>query len=234
MTAKDPAARPTPRMLLQWTRDPALIHSGADADTVAGASATVVLRPDPAQGLDATVVDRPTAAPAAAQSAAPTTAAAGPAAAPVHGPAEPKPRKRGRPLLLALVLLAALGLGVWWISGMDGGLRGPDQASPPASTGPTPAAPPAGTSASSGDWSMSSWSIQNNPDGTMSVQGTVTNNGTATASGTATAFIYSDGQPIGTASGQLPDVPAGGSVDVTLVGTDQWQPGAKSIALEVA
>ena len=42
-----------------------------------------------------------------------------------------------------------------------------------------------------------------------------------------------DGEPIGTASGELPEIPAGGSVDITLDGDDQWQPGQKSVTLEV-
>ncbi len=230
MTAKDPAARPTPRTLLQWTRNPEVELSGQ-------ASATVVLRPEPVEALDATVVDRPLTAPVPAQAADPVPPLAGPATAPAAPvPAEPAPAKRRwPPLLLAIALIAAIGLGVWWVSGRDGeGLLEPnDGSTPPASTGPTPSAPPAGTSASSGTWSMSSWSIQNNADGTMSVKGTIKNNGTATASGTATAYIYADGQPIGSATGELTDVPAGGSVEVTLVGTDPWQAGAKSIALEV-
>jgi len=80
---------------------------------------------------------------------------------------------------------------------------------------------------------LSPWSIENNAQGQMSVTGTIKNKGSATATGFATAYIYADGAAIGSASGQLPDVPAGGEAPVTLVGTDAWVAGAKSISLNV-
>jgi hypothetical protein len=107
------------------------------------------------------------------------------------------------------------------------------QASETPTPGPTPGAPTPGQAARSGDFALSGWEIVNESDGTMSVTTNVKNNGTEAASGFATVYIYADGAPIGSASGELPEIPAGGTAEVTLTGDDQWQPGQKTVTLDV-
>ena len=236
MMAKDPADRPVAREVLSWSKVgetgevPALHPPATDATVVAG-------------GMSDTQVLQPEAAPAAPAVAAAAAAAGPPAAAhvtpaagnPIAEPAAQPRRRWGWIPLLAVMLAVVIG-GVWWLSRDGGGedpIAGPDEPQQSASAVPTPPAPDEGDVAQSSDWVLSPWRVENNSQGQMSVSGTIQNRGDEAASGFATAFIYADGQAIGSASGELPEVPAGGSAEVTLVGEDPWAPGAKDIELVV-
>ena len=254
MMAKDPSARPSAREVLTWTKHPAaalpaMPIAAGEATTVLQdpMSATQVLHPGPGtpamSGLEATTVapQAATAAAVAAATAAAATTAQAAATAPVAPPpAQGEPatpaRRRGRRWLplLALVVVAVL-VGAWWVNRQgDAGSAGPQEpgASAQPTPGPTPPAPGGGV-AKDGVWQLSGWQIVNAADGTMSVTTTVKNTGATAATGFATVYIYADGQPIGSASGQLPEVPAGGQAQVTLTGQDPWAPGSKSVSLKV-
>lgn len=223
MMAKDPADRPSARQVLQWTKGNVPVVPASPAPEADLASVTQVLAP----GLEDTNPELQPIAPA------PQTAAVA-----VVETAPPK-RKRSWLPILALLFVGAIGAGIWWFSnsGNDGGGTAASSPSPTASAtptvGPTPPAPGSGQVAKSGSFVLSPWSIENGPNGEMTVSGNIKNTGTEAASGYATVYIYSDGVAIGSASGQLPEVAAGTAVPVTLTGTDKWQPGAKSVSLVV-
>ncbi len=236
MMAKEPGARPSARQVLQWAKGGG---AGVPVSAPLDSSATQVLSPGAAPhtqtipGLEATTI-----APAAASATGPVTAPVAAAPPPTEPPPTAAPRRRRGWLPILAVVLAAALVGIWW-TGRDGGDRElgerDDQVeeTPEPSTPPTPPAPTPGTVAQSGDWVLAGWSIENDAAGSMSVAGTIRNTGSAAATGYATVFIYSDGAAIGSAEGQLPEVPAGGQAAVTLVGDDPWAPGAKSVALDV-
>lgn len=231
LMAKDPAARPVAREVLAMTKRrgvhlPPVPPVGA-ADLTGPQAATQVLVPGP-QTAPQQAVDATVAVPAA-DVAAPAADTAAQAPAPGQGR-----RGIGRLVGLALVLAAVLA-GLWFWSqngGDDPAVDDPDVSATPTPAD-TPSAPPPGDVASSGDFALAGWEIVNNEDGTMSVRTNVSNRGEEAEAGFATVFIYADGEPIGTASGELPEIPAGESVEVTLVGDDQWQPGQKSVTLDV-
>lgn len=216
LMAKNPTERPAAREVLAMTKQRGVVLPPVPAPVADSEDATQVMAAGPATAPQPVVAE-----PVAAQ---PT---------PAPGRTEEEP-KRGIGLLLLLVLgLAAVlaGLVFFLTSGGDGTSEpGP---SPSATPQPTLTAPPPGQSVGTGDFVLNGWSIENAADGTMSVATTVVNNGTEDYAGFATITIFSDGVAIGTATGQLPEIEAGGSADVTLDGDDQWQPGEKSVVLDV-
>ena len=227
---KDPSLRPSAREVLTVTkrRGTGLPPAPDQATTVMTGpmAATQVMAPGPQtapqQPLDATV-----AAPASAPAAVPPAPAQ---------PATPESARRGRGgwIIGVVLILAAVLVGGWLITRDTGSDTGETpSASQTPTPGPAPGAPTPGQVARSGDFALSGWEIVNEADGTMSVTTNVKNNGTEAASGFATVFVYADGVPIGSASGELPEIPAGGTAEVTLTGDDQWQPGQKTVTLDV-
>jgi hypothetical protein len=228
LMTKDPAQRPSAREALAVTK-----RRGTGLPPVADQATTVMTGPMEATQVLAPGPQTAPQQPIDATIAAPAAAVAPPA--PVQ-PAPVPPTRRGRGgWIFAALLVVVIAVAGGWLLTRDTGSEPdqPPQASETPTPGPTPGAPTPGGVASSGDFALSGWEIINGTDGAMSVKTTVKNNGTEAASGFATVFIYADGAPIGSASGELPEIPAGGAAEVTLTGDDEWQPGQKTVTLDV-
>lgn len=231
MMAKDPAQRPSARGVLQWAK-------GAVADPPTSPQPVV----DPHAATQVVTAAEPTATaitPPVVPVSEATRIAPALAEAPAPSPVPVGPKRRGWLVPLALITLAGLVVAGFWLWPFGDGEDIAVAPQPSPTTSPTPPAGPAppppapGEVARSGDFVMSPWTIENNPDGTMSVVATFTNNGAEPSGGFATAFVYADGVAIGSASAELPEIPAGGAVPVTLIGSDPWQSGDKSVTVVV-
>jgi hypothetical protein len=131
---------------------------------------------------------------------------------------------------VAAVAVAAL-LG-WLAFGGGDGDGGPvAEPSPSPSAAPSiPAAPPppAESQFSDGTWTLERYVINRLPDG-FSLDTTIVNRGSEPAAGTAVIHLYKGGVFTGTATGAVPQTPAGGSSNVTLTSSEPWQPGAPEV-----
>lgn len=248
---KDPAARPSARQVLSWTKNQGAGSTGSDGNV--GADPTVVLGTSTAAailaaggatgaasagqpGADPTTVlpapgrsaDQTAVTPARVRPAAAPPAAAPPAAPPTAAPA----RKGGARWLWILLLVFILAGGGWLLFGRGG--SGPDPGADPTATAtPTPTGPaPTADVLRSGDWLLSSYRIGND-GGILSVSATLQNQGDAPASGPVSVEVYADGEYVGTVTGEVSNVPAGGQVEVELTSDAEWKAGDPTLVLSV-
>ena len=262
MLSKDPRQRPKARQVLDRTRmiragravSPAKAAEASASDGMAPAAAAID-RPDstlpdgitpPAELQSPTAVPEP-AEPTPAAPAVPTGIVSGlppeeplsgpaPVPAPVPAASPPAPSGGGSkaPWILLALLVAALVAGGWWLLSDRTVDRGPGtstSSSAPPSAPDAPAAP-SGDQLRSGDWLLESYRLVN-AGSDLSVTGTVRNNGTAAGSADLTVWVYlADGTSLGSVQTTVQDVPAGGTVQVTMTGDAVWKAGPKVVLLQ--
>jgi hypothetical protein len=138
--------------------------------------------------------------------------------------------------VLVILMLAALGVVGWTLVNRDGA-GGTGSLSPSDSDAQTPAsaaeAPPAPATDQlrDGDWLLESYRFVNEgPD--LELTGTVRNSGPEPSSTELRAWIYHEGQSVGSLGTTVQDVPAGKSVPVVMTGDAVWRSGAKVVLLE--
>jgi eukaryotic-like serine/threonine-protein kinase len=200
---------------------------------------TQAVAPVPDEALDA-----PAPAPPGVVAPATQGQASQPGNVPPPGPGPSAPADTGgagqrtpptRWALIALVVVAVLVGGWWWLArggGTPSGevLPGSSSSATP-STGAAPAAPSA-DQLTSGDWLLESYRLVNSGTA-LSVTGTVRNRGDAAGSADLTLWIYlADGTSLGSVGTTVSNVPAGGTVSVTMTGDAQWQGGSKVVLLQ--
>ena len=250
LLAKDPALRPTAREVLDMARAGAggtLTMPARDPEATRvepGSTTTPDLAPPALPGPQAAP------SPAPGPSTPPTRTFAAPVGA-VNPPAPPPPRTaapravgprtaaaqrrravRRRRALIVIALLVTVLLG-WLLvrgsggTGSDGsgtGTGGTSASAPPA---------PAGDQLRSGDWLLETYRLDNT-DGGLVVSGTVRNRGNEAASADLTVWVYLGSESLGSVSGTVADVPAGGAVPVALSGDAVWRPGEKTLLLDAS
>ena len=156
----------------------------------------------------------------------------------------PNPAKDNSPRLALLAGATVLAVGamslMFWLmaSGAPPATEEPVDAAPPAaaSNAPTPtptpeptstipAAPPANELVSN-EWLLSPYAVQQD-NGNLVVTGTLQNLSDTSRSATVTVYVYVSNQMIAAATGQVADVAAGESVEVSFPSGMAWQPGSK-------
>jgi hypothetical protein len=144
---------------------------------------------------------------------------------------------RRRVVVLVLVGLVLL-VGGWFVVqalGSDasdaGSGSGSSTDAPPSSTDAPPA--PASDQLKDGDWLLATYRLDNTAEGLV-VSGTVRNTGSTTASANLTTWVYLGDESLGSVSTTLTDVPAGGSVPVTMTGDAVWKKGQKVVLLQAS
>jgi hypothetical protein len=100
---------------------------------------------------------------------------------------------------------------------------------PPSSADAPPA--PASDQLKDGDWLLATYRLDNTAEGLV-VSGTVRNTGSTTASADLTTWVYLGDESLGSVSTTVTDVPAGGSVPVTMTGDAVWKKGQKVVLLQ--
>lgn len=253
MLAKDPADRPTAREILAWVKrvQEATSHPLPAATPVIPAPEPLRAEPPHAEPLRAEPTPEAEPQPEPPTADQPRIAAVPPREA--SQPAQRSPLSVALWVALAVIvaLVAFTGVRAALDGGADSSATGDTavataQPTPAASGGPSDAptgSPSASTTApppapaqdvlSAGDWDLTNYRITND-GGVLGVDGTVRNNGAAAASATLTVFVYVDGQFVGSASGQLDQVPAGGTAEVQFEGTDEWRPGEQTVLIEAS
>lgn len=83
----------------------------------------------------------------------------------------------------------------------------------------------------SGNWLLSQYSISQD-NGKLVINGTVQNSGNKASSTDLTVFYYVNGEAVAVATGSTGEVPAGSSTQVTLTSEDDWQPGNPTLVVE--
>jgi hypothetical protein len=144
---------------------------------------------------------------------------------------------RRRVLVVVLVGLVLL-VGGWFVvralggdpSGSGSGSSTSTDAPPSAADAP-PA--PASDQLKDGDWLLATYRLDNTAEGLV-VSGTVRNTGSTTASANLTTWVYLGDESLGSVSTTLTDVPAGGSVPVTMTGDAVWKKGQKVVLLQAS
>jgi hypothetical protein len=141
---------------------------------------------------------------------------------------------RRRALVVVLVGLVLL-VGGWLVVralGNDstgaGSGSGTSTGAPPSAADAPPA--PSKDQLKDGDWLLATYRLDNTTDGLV-VSGTVRNTGSATASANLTTWVYLGDESLGSVATKVTDVPAGGSVPVTMTGDAVWKKGQKVVLL---
>ena len=101
----------------------------------------------------------------------------------------------------------------------------------PSQTAPTIPPAPSSDQLTDGSWMLTRYLITP-ADGRLSVEATIMNLGSEKASTTARVFAYTDGRPVGVATAEITDVPAGQSVSVTMTSQDPWTTGPKVVSFQ--
>ena len=137
-------------------------------------------------------------------------------------------------ILVGLVLL----VGGWFVvqalggdSTNSGSGSGSSTGAPPSAADAPPA--PAKDQLKDGDWLLATYRFDNTADGLV-VSGTVRNTGDATASANLTTWVYLGDESLGSVATTVTDVPAGGSVPVTMTGDAVWKKGQKVVLLQAS
>lgn len=208
--------------------------TAAGAPTVAPAPARTIA---PAPAADQTLVTPPTSTAPAPPPVRPRTAGNPRTPGPRTAAAQQRRAKRRRAIVTILTLLALL-VGGWVLVqslGGDGDIG--DQASGSSSQGPGSAAdaPPAPSEDQlrDGDWLLERYSLDNTGSGLV-VTGTVRNSGDAAASADLTTWVYLGSESLGSVATTVADVPAGGTVQVTMTGDAVWKQGQKVVLLQAS
>ena len=254
MLAKDPARRPTARQVLDRVRGSI---SGGTTLTDLPVQTIAPTPLGPATVAPATVAPAPARPITAAAAADPTLVAPPTSTAPAPPPVRPRtagnPRTPGprtaaaqrrranrRRAIVTILTLLALLVGGWLLlqslaGDGDGGTS--DQGSGSSSDGPASAAdaPPAPSKDQlrDGDWLLERYSLDNTGSGLV-VTGTVRNSGGAAASADLTTWVYLGSESLGSVATTVTDVPAGGTVQVTMKGDAVWKQGQKVVLLQAS
>lgn len=206
MLAKDPAARPTAREVLDVARGMKNVPE------------------DATQAISRSHTTQPIVAPPAPPRQAVATEP------------KPRKGGRVAAVLLALVLAGGVGyVGFNSLESADAPQPSQSQEqAPPADpvVGDAPA-DPGSDQLRSGDWLLSRYSISQD-NGTLVINGTVMNSGSKASSTTLTVYYYVNGEAVAVATGETGEVAAGGSAEVTLTSEDAWQPGNPTLVVEAA
>jgi serine/threonine protein kinase len=216
--AKEPAARPTAREILDVARG---MRNVPDDATMA---------------INRSHTTAPIVAPVAQPLVPPPVNPVPPAV--TSAPARKK-RSAGKPLAVLAALVIAAGVGYAGFNSLDSGAspeptRSAEQQASEEPAGPTQApADPGSDQLRSGDWLLSRYSISQD-NGKLVINGTVQNSGDQAASTTLTVFYYVNGEAVAVATGQTGEVAAGGSAQVTLTSDDDWQPGNPTLVVEAS
>ncbi len=112
----------------------------------------------------------------------------------------------------------------------------PEPSAPSPTPTPTPVTTPpapAQNQLDSNDWLLSPYVIIQEA-GDLTVTGTIQNLASAPRSAVIRVFVYVDGTPIGTGTGEVRDVPGGGTLEVSLPSGTRWQPGNKLLLVEAS
>jgi hypothetical protein len=138
---------------------------------------------------------------------------------------------RRRWLIGLLAIATILVLGWLWLGGPGDSSSGPSDGSTSGPAGQSAPPAPSSDQLRSGDWLLETYRLDNTDDGLV-VSGTVRNRGDATASADLVVWVYAGGEPLGSVSSTVTDVPAGGTQIVTMSGDAVWKPGAKRVLLQ--
>ena len=114
---------------------------------------------------------------------------------------------------------------------MQGPVPGTSTGAPPSAADAPPA--PAKDQLTDGDWLLETYRFDNTADGLV-VSGTVRNRGSAPASADLTTWVYLGKESLGSVATKVADVPAGGSVPVTMKGDAVWKKGKKVVLLQAS
>ena len=248
MLAKDPARRPTARQVLDRVR----------GSTGGGTTLTELPGQVNAPIPPAPIPPAPIRPAAILSAADPTLVAPSTSTAPAPPPVRPRttgnPRTPGprtaaaqqrratrRRALVTLLILLALLVGGWVayqsLMSSDGDSSDQSPGSGSTSDGPPSAAdaPPAPSSDQlrDGDWLLERYALDNTGSGLV-VTGTVSNRGGAAASADLTTWVYLGTESLGSVTTRVTDVPAGGSVQVTMTGDAVWKQGQKVVLLQAS
>ncbi len=184
---------------------------------------------------DRTLVAPPAGTAPAPPPVRPRTAGNPRAPGPRTAAAQRRRANRRRALVAVLAGLALVVVGWLVVQSLGGGSSDPGSSSStdgPASAADAPPAP--GTDQlRDGDWLLESYSLDNTDAGLV-VSGTVRNRGDATASADLTTWVYLGEASLGSVATTVTDVPAGGTVKVTMTGDAIWKPGQKVVLLQAA
>ena len=137
-------------------------------------------------------------------------------------------------ILVGLVLLVAgwfVVQALWGDATDTGSGSGTSTDAPPSASDAPPA--PSTDQLKDGDWLLATYRLDNTADGLV-VSGTVRNTGTATASANLTTWVYLGDESLGSVATTVTDVPAGGSVPVTMTGDGIWKKGQKVVLLQAS
>ncbi|MGB8020088.1 MAG: FxLYD domain-containing protein, partial [Candidatus Nanopelagicales bacterium] len=161
---------------------------------------------------------------------APGTPAA--ASKPQAGSTKAASKSRGW-LVIAVIGVILMVLVGWLVLRPSGGGEPSPTPTPSASATATAPSAPASDQLRDGDWLLQSYRLASQA-GALTVSGTVRNTGDATASADLQVWLYEGGQSLGSVTTTVTDVPAGGTVDVTMTGDATWQAGQKVLLLEAS
>lgn len=241
MLAKDPARRPTARQVLDRLRGSStsgttlteIPASPLPPVAASAARGSVQVTPD----SDQTRVAPLTSTAPAAPPVRPRTAGSPRAVGPRTAAAQQRRATRRRGLVAVLIGLALLVGGWFVVQALGNGATdtgsgdGTSTDSPPSASDAPPA--PRKDQLRDGDWVLMTYRLDNTADGLV-VSGTVRHTGSGPASADLTTWVYLDGESLGSVSTTVTDVPAGGTVPVTMTGDAVWKQGKKVVLLQAS